>query len=28
MAKIADIVEEKLKKQTFITGLLNKLRGH
>ena len=28
MAKIADVVEEKLKKQTFITGLLNKLRGH
>jgi hypothetical protein len=28
MAKIADIIEEKLKKQTFITGLLNKLRGH
>ena len=28
MAKIADIVEEKLKTKTFITGLLNKLRGH
>lgn len=28
MAKIADVVEKKFKKETFVTKLLNKLRGH
>ena len=28
LAKIADFVEQKLKTETFVTGLLNKLRGH
>lgn len=28
LAKIADFVEQKFKKETFITSLLNKLRGH
>jgi hypothetical protein len=28
LAKIADFVERKFKKATFITSLLNKLRGH
>jgi len=28
MAKIADVVEKKFKRETFVTKLLNKLRGH
>ena len=28
LAKIADQIEKKLKKETFVTSLLNKLRGH
>jgi hypothetical protein len=28
LAKIADFVEQKFKRETFVTGLLNKLRGH
>ena len=28
MAKIADVVEKKFKKETFVTKLLSKLRGH
>jgi hypothetical protein len=28
LAKIADVVEQKFKRKTFVTGLLNKLRGH
>jgi hypothetical protein len=28
LAKITDFVERKFKKATFITSLLNKLRGH
>jgi glycine/D-amino acid oxidase-like deaminating enzyme len=28
LAKIADFVEQKFKTETFVTGLLNKLRGH
>ena len=28
LAGIADFVEKKFKKETFITWLLNKLRGH
>ena len=28
LAKIADVVERKYKKETFVTKLLNKLRGH
>ncbi|MFM1986730.1 MAG: hypothetical protein RIS18_947 [Actinomycetota bacterium] len=28
LAKIADFVEQKFKKKTFITSLLNKLKGH
>lgn len=28
MAKIADVVENKFKRETFVTKLLNKLRGH
>ena len=28
LAKIADFVEQEFKTETFVTGLLNKLRGH
>ena len=28
LAKIADFIEQKFKTETFVTGLLNKLRGH